>query len=68
MHWVLDDGTSVAQSMRMDRGMQTIPLDAGAATRHLRREIDAVSPPARGPLGKEFTAISELHLVGSAGS
>ena len=65
VHWVLDDGTSVTQRLGIDRGMQTVPVDGAGATRQLRLEIDAVSPPGDGPLGKDYTAISELHLVGA---
>ncbi|HWJ83347.1 MAG TPA: hypothetical protein VNS55_14005 [Nocardioides sp.] len=66
VRWVLDDGTEVAQRLTVDRRMQTVPVDAGAgATTTLRLEIDQVSPPGPGEFGKDFTAISELHLVGS---
>jgi hypothetical protein len=66
VRWVFDDGTSVDQQLTTDRRMQTVPVQAGE-TSHLRLEIVAVSPPGSGPLGKDFTAVSELDLIGSTG-
>ncbi|GAA3812653.1 discoidin domain-containing protein [Nocardioides panacisoli] len=64
VRWVLDDGTTVEQQLASDRRMQTVPVQAGE-TSHLQLEIVSVSPPGAGPLGKDFTPISELDLTGS---
>jgi hypothetical protein len=66
VRWVFDDGTSVDQQLATDRRMQTVPVQAGE-TSHLRLEIVSVSPPGSGPLGKDFTPISELQLTGATG-
>lgn len=62
--WVFDDGTSVNQALRDDRTMQSMTV-APTWTKKLTIEIVEVSPPGEGPLGKDYTAISELLVEGA---
>lgn len=61
--WGFDDGTSVQQTLAERPGLQRLevpPVETSTVT--LR--IDAVTPPGSGPLGRDYTAISEVSLVG----
>lgn len=62
--WVFDDGTSVTQELGEDRAMQSMPVTP-TWTKRLTIEIVEVSPPGEGPLGKDYTAISELLIEGA---
>lgn len=62
--WVFDDGTSVSQELGDDRAMQSMTV-APTWTKKLTIEIVEVSPPGGAPLGKDYTAISELMISGA---
>lgn len=64
--WVLDDGTVVRQRLSDSRRMQT--TDVGAiTTRRLWLRLVDVSAPGSGRAGRDYTAISELTVVGLPG-
>lgn len=62
--WVFDDGTTVSQELGTDRTMQSMSVPP-TWTEQLTIEIVEVSPPGAGPLGKDYTAISELLVEGA---
>lgn len=61
--WRFDDGTTVSQDLTDSRELQTLTVDVTTSTVELT--IDSVTRPARGPAGRNYTAISELSLVAS---
>ncbi|KQQ41561.1 discoidin domain-containing protein [Nocardioides sp. Leaf307] len=64
VEWVLDDGTTLRQDLGESRELQT--LDAGGAvTSSVRLRIVAVSAPGDGPDAKDYTALSEVSLLGA---
>lgn len=65
--WVFDDGTSVTQRLRMRPRMQTMSLDEPVVSRSVELRLVEVTPPKAGRLGRNFTAISELSIVGRTG-
>jgi hypothetical protein len=62
--WELDDGTRVDQQLRQTRELQSAGVPRGAPTRTVRLTLLDVSEPGRGPSGRDYTAISEVSLVG----
>ncbi|WP_340538657.1 NADase-type glycan-binding domain-containing protein [Nocardioides sp. GXZ039] len=62
VEWVFADGTTVPQTLREGVGMQTVKVDVTTDTVQLR--ILKVTRPAKGPAGRDYTAISEVSLVG----
>jgi hypothetical protein len=62
--WSFDDGSVVQQDLRERPRMQT--LDVGSeVTRTIRLRLLDVTGPMPGRLGRNFTAISEISLVGA---
>ena len=61
--WSFDDGSSVSQTLHTGRTMQQIPIRP-VTTQVVRLRITAVSPPGRGRAARNFTAISEVSLIG----
>lgn len=66
VEWVLDDGTVVAQTLSRSREVQTVPVDA-VTTSTVRLRLVSVSEPGRGPSARNYTAISDVSLVGTPG-
>ena len=65
VEWVLDDGTVIAQTLGDSRTVQTVPVGRRTApTTTVRLRLVSVSPPAPGPQGRDFTAISTVALLG----
>lgn len=61
--WSFDDGTSVEQTFAERPTMQLLkvpPVQTGSVT----LTITSVTPPGSGPLGRDYTAISEITLIG----
>jgi hypothetical protein len=56
--WASDDGVTMPQEFTDSPTMQTVPMFS--ATRYLRLTIGGVTPDG----GRDFTAISEIELVG----
>lgn len=63
VQWEFDDGTRVTQDLDEVRGPQTIGVGP-VETRRVRLHLLEVSAPAPGPDGRDFTAISEIRLLG----
>lgn len=64
VEWSFDDGTVVPQDLRETRRVQKTKVGE-ARTRVLRMRITGVTEPAAAPLGRDYTAISDVRLVGS---
>jgi hypothetical protein len=61
--WGFDDGTSVQQTFAERPGMQRLkvpPVETATVT----ITITSVTPPGSGNLGRDYTAISEVAVVG----
>ena len=61
--WAFEDGSTVAQTLAERPGMQltdVTPVLTGTIT----LTITAVTPPGPGSLGRDYTAISELSVLG----
>ena len=63
--WVFDDGTKVRQELTEGRKVQTLDIDAVITTK-VRLRLVKVSAPGNGTAARDFTAISEVSLVGVA--
>jgi hypothetical protein len=66
VEWVFDDGTSVSQDLGTTRHLQTVEVDA-VTTESVEVRLVSVSPPGTGPARRDYTAISELSVVGAPG-
>ncbi|WP_309650054.1 NADase-type glycan-binding domain-containing protein [Nocardioides sp.] len=64
VEWTFDDGTTVSQSLVETRTMQTIDLEP-VLTSTVTLRLVGVSSPGAGPSARDYTAISDLALVGS---
>lgn len=64
VQWLFDDGTMVAQSLRETRRLQTVDVRP-VTTSSVRLRLVSVSAPGAGRAGRDFTAISDVALVGS---
>jgi hypothetical protein len=63
--WVFDDGTTVDQPLGATKKMQTIDLGAPVTTSVVRLHLVAVSSPGTGRSARDYTAVSEVTLVGT---
>ncbi len=61
--WVFDDGSKKRQKLTDTREMQTLDIPAVTTSRVVLR-IVTVSPPGEGTAARDFTAVSEVSLVG----
>lgn len=65
VEWTFDDGTIISQSLDDTRKMQTIEVDS-VTTSTVRLRLVSVSSPGSGPAARNYTAISDVSLVGIA--
>lgn len=63
VEWVFDDGTTVAQSLEEVRRLQSIDIDP-VTTSSVTLRLITVSSPGTGRSARDYTAISDLALVG----
>jgi hypothetical protein len=63
--WVFDDGTTVDQPLGATKKMQTIDLGGPVTTSVVRLHLVAVSSPGTGRSARDYTAVSEVTLVGT---
>ena len=64
VRWSFDDGSVVDQRLSLRPTMQVV--DVGhEVTGTIRLRLVDVSPPKPGPLGRDYTAISEISVLGS---
>jgi hypothetical protein len=66
--WVFDDGTTVDQPLVATKLMQTIDLDDRVTTATVTLRLVAVSSPGTGRSARDYTAVSEVDLVGVPGA
>jgi hypothetical protein len=64
VQWVFDDGTTVDQALSETTDMQTLDLAAPVTTSTVRLRLVTVSAPGTGRSARDYTAISEVSLVG----
>ena len=64
VQWVFDDGSTATQQLREVRRMQVIGVEP-VTTRTVQLRILGVTLPGTGPLGRDYTAISEVLLTGT---
>jgi hypothetical protein len=65
--WTFDDGSKVRQKLEETRELQLVDVPAVVTSKVLLR-ILKVSAPGNGTASRDFTAISEVSLVGDAPS
>ena len=65
VEWTLDDGTVLAQALDDTTITQTVPVD-GIETRTVALRLVEVSSPGTGRASRDFTAISDVTLYGTA--
>jgi hypothetical protein len=65
VEWTFDDGTTVTQELTETRDLQTVEVDT--TTQSVEMRLVEVSPPGAGPSGRDYTAVSEVSLVGVPG-
>jgi len=63
--WVFDDGTTVDQPLGSTKQMQTIDLGTPVSTSTVTLRLVSVSAPGTGRSARNYTAVSEVSLVGS---
>ena len=61
--WTFDDGTEVEQTFAERPAMQRMKVPA-VETSTLTLTITSVTPPGSGNLGRDYTAISEVSVIG----
>lgn len=61
--WRFDDGSEVEQTFAERPGMQRLKVPP-VKTSTVTLTITSVTPPGSGSLGRDYTAISELSLIG----
>ena len=64
VEWAFDDGTTVRQDLALRPAMQVLRIDP-VTTTTVRLRIVSVTEPAAGPLGRDYTPISDVALVGA---
>ncbi len=63
--WVFDDGTTLDQPLGSTKQMQTIDLTAPVTTSSVTLRLVSVSPPGTGRSARNYTAVSEVSLMGT---
>jgi hypothetical protein len=61
--WVFDDGSKVRQDFTDTRELQPVDVP-DVVTKRVVLKLTAVSPPGEGKAARDFTAISEVSMVG----
>ena len=64
--WVFDDGTTISQDLDDTTAVQSIDVD-DVTTSTITLRMVSVSPPGKGRAARDYTAISEISLLGAAG-
>lgn len=63
VEWVFDDGTTVGQDLADSTDLQSVDVDVTTSTVRLR--LVGVSAPGTGRAARDYTAISDVSLVGA---
>ncbi|WP_165355170.1 discoidin domain-containing protein [Nocardioides oleivorans] len=61
--WTFDDGSTLAQTFAERPGLQMLKVPP-VETRTVTITLDSVTPPGTGNLGRDYTAISEVSVIG----
>ena len=64
--WTFEDGTEISQDLADTTSMQTIEVDH-VRTGTVKMTLDEVSPPGTGRAARNYTAISDVSLLGVLG-
>ena len=64
VEWLFDDGSVVTQDLAETRRLQTTRVDR-VSTRTVQLRLITVTEPGQGPARRDYTAISDVALVGS---
>jgi len=62
VEWVFDDGTTISQDLEDTTAVQSVDVDTTTTTITLR--LVSVSAPGTGRAARDYTAISDVSLVG----
>lgn len=65
--WTFEDGSSVTQDLEETRELQVLTLDDPVTTSTVELTLVTVTAPGRGPSARNYTAISDVALVGVPG-
>jgi hypothetical protein len=65
VQWVFDDGTTLDQQLQSTKQMQTIDLETPVSTSTVTLRLVSVSAPGTGRSARDYTAVSEVSLVGT---
>ncbi|MGA8846089.1 MAG: hypothetical protein WB471_05695 [Nocardioides sp.] len=68
VEWVFADGTAVPQTLVEGLGVQSVPVGDAVGeviSDVVTLRIVSVTEPASGPSGRDYTAISEVSLIGT---
>jgi hypothetical protein len=63
VEWIFDDGTPVSQTLTETRDLQSMPITP-VTTSSVTLRLVSVSDPGRGPSARNYTAISDISLIG----
>ncbi|SED33077.1 hypothetical protein SAMN04489844_4194 [Nocardioides exalbidus] len=63
--WTFDDGSTATQTFAERPGLQMLKVPP-VETSTVKITLDSVSPPGSGNLGRDYTAISEVSVIGRA--
>lgn len=64
VEWVFDDGTTERQQLTEERALQRVKVEP-VVTRTVRLRLLDVTAPGSGPAGRNYTALSEVALLGA---
>ena len=64
VEWAFDDGSVVTQDLTETRRLQRLKIEP-ATTSTVELRLLSVTPPGEGPSRRDYTAISDLALVGT---
>jgi hypothetical protein len=64
VQWAFDDGSAITQDLTETRRLQRMEIEP-ATTSTVELRLLTVTPPGVGPASRDYTAISDLALVGS---
>jgi hypothetical protein len=65
VEWVFDDGSKVTQELTETRKLQTVDIDP-VTTSSVQLRLVTVSPPGQGLARRDYTALSDVALLGSS--
>lgn len=64
VEWVFDDGTTIRQDLAEKAKLQRLTIDP-VTTSTVQLRLLSVTAPSAGPLGRDYTAISDVLIAGT---